>query len=167
MSEQLPDVPPSKIAVDDSPVRYKSARAATRGLLVQGLYTYFVSKNSAEDVRIDTELDPAFRSVDRTFFREAWAGVIEALPELEGALMPHLDRPLDELSPIERAVLSLGAWELRDRIDVPYRVVMNEAVELAKRFGGTDGHKFVNGVLDRLVPTMRKVEFDAAQTTRA
>jgi transcription antitermination protein NusB len=74
-----------------------------------------------------------------------------------------LDRNFEELSPIERAILSLGAWELRDCIDVPYKVVINEAIELAKRFGGTDGHKYVNGVLDRLVPELRIHEWQAAQ----
>jgi N utilization substance protein B len=78
---------------------------------------------------------------------------------LETLLAPHLDRPLDELSPVEFAVLMLGAFELSTQLEVPYKVAINEAVELAKTFGGTDGHKFVNGVLDKLAPQVRAVEF--------
>ena len=77
------------------------------------------------------------------------------------ALAPHLDRAAAELSPIERAILVIGAWELAHRLEIPYRVVINEAVELAKSYGGTDGHKFVNGVLDKLAADVRAAEIDA------
>jgi N utilization substance protein B len=166
MTERVPDIPPSKIASDDTPLRYKSARQGARGLAVQALYSWFISKNEPDMVRIEAERNPEFRSVDKELFRQAWAGVVAHHPELEGLLIPHLDRELSELSPIERAILCLGAWELRDRLDVPYKVVINEAVELTKRFGGTDGHKYVNGVLDRLVPSLRAVEWGEAQKQR-
>jgi N utilization substance protein B len=78
---------------------------------------------------------------------------------IEALITPHLDRPLAELSPVEYAVLLLGTFEMAQHMEVPYKVVINEAVELAKTFGGTDGHKFVNGVLDKLAPELRSVEF--------
>jgi transcription antitermination protein NusB len=159
MTERAPDIPPSRIASDDTPVRYKSARQGARGLAVQALYSWLLTKNDIETVRIEAERSPEFRSVDKDLFRQAYASVIQHQPELEGLLLPHLDRDWAEISPIERAILCLGAWELRDRLDVPYKVVMNEAIELTKRFGGTDAHKYVNGVLDRLVPELRVAEW--------
>ena len=86
-------------------------------------------------------------------------GALSRHDELEALIAPHLDRPMDELSPVEFAVLLLGAFELAQHLEVPYKVVINEAVELAKTFGGTDGHKFVNGVLDKLAPQLRAPEF--------
>jgi N utilization substance protein B len=88
-------------------------------------------------------------------------GTLDQHAELETLLAPHLDRPLAELSPVEFSVLMLGAFELSQHPEVPYKVVINEAVELAKTFGGTDGHKYVNGVLDKLVPQVRAVEVTA------
>jgi N utilization substance protein B len=85
---------------------------------------------------------------------------------LEAAFLPHLDRGLDVLSPIERAILVIGAWELAHRLEIPYRVVINEAVELAKSYGGIDGHKFVNGVLDRLAAGLREAEIGALAAER-
>jgi transcription antitermination protein NusB len=79
--------------------------------------------------------------------------------DIEALVVPHLDRRLEELSPVEYAVLMLGAFELSQHLEVPYKVVINEAVELAKTFGGIDGHKFVNGVLDKLAPQLRAAEF--------
>jgi len=75
-----------------------------------------------------------------------------------------IDRPVTQLSPVERAVLVIGAWELKSRAEIPYRVVINESIELAKSYGGTDGHKFVNGVLDKLTPTLRAAEIDALRS---
>jgi len=90
-------------------------------------------------------------------------GVPEKLSELDQHLQPHLDRPLDQLDPIERCVLRAGVFELAHRPDVPYRVVINESVELAKQFGAEDGHKYVNGVLDRLAGHLRYAETAAAR----
>ena len=96
---------------------------------------------------------------DRELFSRLLRGALSRHHELELLIVPHLDRPLDELSPVEFAVLLLGAYELSRHLEVPYKVVINEAVELAKTFGGTDGHKFVNGVLDKLAPQLRSPEF--------
>jgi transcription antitermination protein NusB len=159
MTERLPDISPSKIAVDDTPIAFKSARARTRALLVQGLYAIEINKNSPMMVRLDIESGEDFRRADKDFFREAWEALIPARPDLEMLFVNELDRPLAETSPIERAILTLATWELRDRIDVPFKVVINEAVELTKHYGGTDGHKYVNGVLDKVAPNLRAVEW--------
>jgi N utilization substance protein B len=97
------------------------------------------------------------------FLRELLDGVLKGAATLDAALEPHLDRPVAELSPIEHAILLIGAFELIHSLNVPYKVCINEAVELAKMYGGTDGHKFVNGVLDKLAKVTRQVEIEAAQ----
>jgi N utilization substance protein B len=94
---------------------------------------------------------------------ELLAGVLRHADALDEALTPHLDRPVAELSPIEHAILLIGAYELGHSLNVPYKVCINEAVELGKRYGGTDGHKFINGVLDKLAQATRQVEIEAAR----
>ncbi len=106
------------------------------------------------------ELD-AFRKADVEYFRTLLNGAIENAAALEARIAPHLDRKIDNLSPIERSILLLGGYELTRELEVPYRVVINEAVELAKTYGGTDGHKFVNGVLDKLAAEVRRLEVSA------
>ena len=106
-----------------------------------------------------------FGKSDVDYFRTLLNGAIEHAPELEAQLAPFLDRDVSELSPIERAILLLGGYELMREPEVPYRVVINEAVELAKAYGGTDGHKYVNGVLDKLAARLRAVEVQAARCT--
>ena len=95
--------------------------------------------------------------------RELLDGILQRVDQLDVALTPHLDRPVIELSPIEHAILLIGAYELIHSFNVPYRVCINEAVELAKMYGGTDGHKFVNGVLDKLAQVTRQVEISGEQ----
>ncbi|HEX5363740.1 MAG TPA: transcription antitermination factor NusB, partial [Gallionella sp.] len=98
---------------------------------------------------------------DKPMFSRLLRGALAQHESVEALLTPHLDRPMSELSPVEFSVLLLGAFELSQHLEVPYKVVINEAVELAKTFGGTDGHKYVNGVLDKLAPLVRAVEFAA------
>ena len=100
-------------------------------------------------------------------FERIWRGATGSRTELDALLAPSLDRAPDALSPIEHAVLLVGAFELRDMIETPYRVVINEAVELAKSFGGTDGHKYVNGVLDKLATKLRRPEIEARAAAAA
>ena len=97
------------------------------------------------------------------FFPDGTRGVVRCVDELDAALLPFLDRPVAQVDPIERGVLRLGAYELRHRVDVPYRVVLNEAIEVAKRFGAEHGHTYVNGVLDRLAAQWRAPEYRAAR----
>jgi N utilization substance protein B len=106
-------------------------------------------------------VDNDFTDVDGAYFREILHGVPAIKGEIDKALVPCMTIALEELDPVELAVLRLSTWELIKRVDVPYRVVINEGVELAKVFGATDGHKFVNGVLDKLAPALREAEVKA------
>jgi N utilization substance protein B len=118
------------------------------------------------DIEAEFRADYDFSHVDLEYFQALLHGVPASVDELEAILEPLLDRRLDELDPIERTLLRMGTWELRERIDVPYKVVINEAVALAKKFGATDGHKYINGVLDKAARQLRQVEIDAAPPGR-
>jgi len=138
-----------------------SGRRRSRELALQGLYERQLAGNSAREVRADLVASPGFARADPVYFDEIWNGVNGQYDELLTALSPHLSRDAAALSPIERAILLIGAWELTSRTEIPYRVVINEAVELAKSFGATDGHRFVNGVLDKLAAGARAAEIAA------
>ena len=139
----------------------KSPRRRSRELALQGLYQWQLT--GKDPVMITTELaeNEEFAKCDVAYFRTLLNGAVARSQELETAITPFLDRTMKELSPIERGILLLGAFELSSEIEVPYRVVINEAVELAKAYGGTDGHKYVNGVLDKLAPRLREIEVRA------
>ena len=136
----------------------KTDRRRSREFALQGLYQWQLAK--AEPATIARQLAEAkgFDKIDADYFKALLEGAIAAAPELERAITPHLDREYARLSPVERGILLLAGYELVHRPDVPYRAVINEAVELAKDFGGTDGHKFVNGVLDKLAARLRAAE---------
>lgn len=138
-------------------------RRRARELVLQGLYQRQLSRNDAEAVRVDLSASQGYLRADQPYFGELWDGVTRENDALIQALSPHLDRKPAELSPIERAILVIGAWELAHRIEIPYKVVINEAVEIAKSFGGTDGHRYVNGVLDKLAANVRATEIAAMQ----
>ncbi len=138
-----------------------SPRRRSRELVLQGLYQRQLSGNAAGAVHDDLAASPGFARADQAYFDELWHGVAAEYDALLAALAPHLDRKPSELSPVERAILVIGAWELARRADIPYRVVINEAVELAKLFGGTDGYRYVNGVLDRFAADARAAEIAA------
>lgn len=138
-----------------------SARRRSRELALQGLYQRQLSGNDAQVVRGDLVASKGYERADRAYFDELWQGVTRDYDALLAAVEPHLARKASELSPIERAILVIGAWELKSRLDIPYRVVINEAVELAKGFGATDGHRFVNGVLDKVAADLRAAEIAA------
>jgi len=122
-----------------------------------------MAKHSLNEIEAQFRVDNDFTDIDGAYFREILHGVPAIKSEIDSALVPCLNLTLDELDPVELAVLRLSTWELIKRVDVPYRVVINEGVELAKVFGATDGHKFVNGVLDKLAPTLREAEVKAAR----
>ena len=126
-------------------------RRRSRELVLQGLYQRQLSGNAARAVHDDLVASPGFLRADQPYFDELWDGVGADYDALLAALAPHLDRKPSELSPIERAILVIGAWELKEQPEIPYRVVINEAIELAKRFGTAEGAAFVNGLLDRAV----------------
>ncbi|SDG68904.1 transcription antitermination factor NusB [Paraburkholderia phenazinium] len=141
----------------------KSARRRSRELATQGLYQWLLS--GAPGGEIDAQLRGAqgFDKADHEHLDALLHGVIRDSEALSADLTPCLDRPIDQLSPVERAVLLVAAYELKNHVDIPYRVVINEAVELAKTFGGADGYKYVNGVLDKLSAQLRLAETQAAR----
>lgn len=138
-----------------------AARRKARHYALQALYQWHMSKNSLNDIEAQFLCDYDFAQVDVAFFRDILHQVPAHLGEIEQAFAGHLDRPLDDLDPIELSLLRLGSYELLKRIDVPYKVVINESVALAKKFGATDGHKYINGVLDKLARQTRAVELAA------
>jgi N utilization substance protein B len=144
-----------------------SPRRRSREFVLQGLYQRQLSGNAPEAIHAQLVAASGFPKCDDAYFGELWAGVISGYDALIGLISPHLDRRAADLSPIERAILVIGTWELEHRREIPYRVAINEAIELAKSYGGTDGHKFVNGVLDRLAAELRGDEIRALAAERA
>jgi len=127
---------------------------------MQALYQWQLTQQTASEIKkqfLDSE-DSA--GVDREHFEELVGGCIAKNAELSAALKPFIDRPLDQLDPVETAILMIGMFELQQRADIPYRVVINEGVDLTKRFGATDAHKYVNAVLDRAARELRTAERD-------
>ncbi len=140
-----------------------AARSRARRRALQAVYAWQMSGNPIARVIDEFRHEQDMEIADVEYFEDLVRGVEANCGELDGALAPHLDREIDRVDPIERAALRIGAYELRHRIDVPYRVVINEAVEVAKRFGTDYGHTYVNGVLDKLAADWRKAEFDAGR----
>lgn len=147
--------------------RTKSARRRAREFALQGLYEWQINPREVSSVEANIRELEEFAKCDRMHFDALLKGCIELRDTLDTHLLKFLDRPLEELSPVEHAVLWVGAYELAHCLDVPYKVAINEAVELAKSFGGTDGHKYVNGVLDHLAPVLRPDEVKASRPPRA
>jgi len=142
----------------------KSPRRRARELALQGLYQWQLGGAGAgEIVRHLAEMD-GYGAADAAFLEAEVAGVIAESEALRAHLEPHVDRKWAEVSPVEKSILLLGAWELVHRPEMPYRVTINEAIELAKRYGGTDGHKYVNGILDRVAAAVRADEVAAGRT---
>lgn len=139
----------------------KSLRHRARELAMQGVYEWRLSGKSAKLIENVTREEKSLGRYDTEFFGQLLNGAIAEHEALSAQIAPHLDRAVNELSPVEFSVLLLGAYELTHHPEVPYRVVINEAVELAKTFGGSDGHKFVNGVLDKLAAQVRATEIAA------
>ncbi|HEY0963634.1 MAG TPA: transcription antitermination factor NusB [Pseudomonadales bacterium] len=137
-----------------------SHRKRARDLLVQALYQWKLSGHDPIQVEAEFRADNG-RKVDWEFFHHALSYIAEHAVELNKLYAPHLDRPVDQLDPIETGILLLGMFELSQRIDVPYRVVINECVELAKKYGATESHKYINGVLDKAARALRKTELGA------
>ena len=144
----------------------KSARRRARELALQGLYEWLLSAAEPNAIAAHMREQDGFEKSDTAHFDRLLAGCIGEAGELDAALARHVDRKTTQLSPIEHGVLMIGAYELKHCIEIPYKVAINEAVELAKSFGGTDGHKYVNGVLDKTAADLRPVEVTAAREAR-
>ena len=133
-----------------------AARRRARECAVQALYSWQLSKNDIADVEHQFLSEQDVKDVDIAYFRELLSGVAVNAGLLDSLMAPVLSRQLEELGQVERAVLRIALYELKMREDVPYKVAINEAIELAKTFGAEDSHKFVNGVLDKVAPSIRK-----------
>ena len=136
----------------------KSPRRRAREFVVQGLYQWQVGDQDEAAIQVQAESVAGFDKADRELYLALLRETRQQAAALQAELAPHIDRHWDEVSPIERCILLLGACELKLHPETPYRVIINEAIELAKTFGGTDGHKFVNGVLDKLAAVLRTAE---------
>ncbi len=158
----MSDTPAKDIPAKATPARKrvapKSARRRSREFALQGLYQWLLSGEDAAAVVAHVSEQDGFDKCDRAHFDALLHGGIEQAAALDAALARHVDRKTSQLSPVEHAVLMIGTYELIHCAEIPYRVAINEAVELAKSFGGTDGHKYVNGVLDRCAADLRPAE---------
>ena len=161
----MTDAPAKKPAARRTPA--KSQRRRSRELALQGLYEWLLS--GADPASIDAHMreHEGFDKCDSVHFDALLHGCIAEAADLDAVLARHVDRKTTELSPVEHGVLLIGVYELKHCIDIPYKVAINEAVELAKSFGGTDGHKYVNGVLDKAAVDLRTAEVQAMRATRA
>ncbi|MDG2273102.1 MAG: transcription antitermination factor NusB [Halioglobus sp.] len=137
-------------------------RRKARHYGMQALYQWHMAGAAVSDIEVEFRADYDFSQVDLEYFQALLHKIPACMDELDQALEPLLDRNLKDLDPIELTLLRMGLYELTWRIDVPYKVVINEEVALAKKFGATDSHKYVNGVLDKAARQLRKVEIDAA-----
>lgn len=135
-----------------------AARRKARELALQGIYSWQMNGNTIESVELHFATTNDMSKIDLAFFQELLRDTAKKVVELDVAIKPYLGRLPEELDPIEKAILRLATLELTQRIDVPYKVVINEAIELAKSFGAEESHKFVNGVLDKAVKTLRRHE---------
>ncbi|MCU4482372.1 transcription antitermination factor NusB [Acinetobacter ursingii] len=140
-----------------------AAKRKARRFAVQGIYEWQMSHNPVHEIEARTRAENAMHKVDLGYYHELLTKVIADRDNLDTLLIPVLDRELKALDGVELATLRLGAYELRDHLEIPYRVVLDEAIELAKHFGGADSHKYINGVLDRLASTLREAEKQQAQ----
>jgi N utilization substance protein B len=159
--------PRSKPAADMRRASARAARTRARGFALQALYQVLVGGNPAEDVDAFTRELSGFHKADTVHFDALLHGCADQALALDALILPLLDRKLNEISPIEHAVLWIGCYEMQHCLDIPWRVVINECIELAKEFGGTDGHKYVNAVLNGLAPQLRALEVAADNAAKA
>jgi len=168
MSKITPHSFSAKVAnASIAPKRSLTPRRRAREYALQGIYQSLVMRRAgslpnAGAIAKQLAEDPGFRRCQLDLFNGIFEGVLERTDELEGIITPALDRSINELSPVEHAALLIGVYELAIDLSVPYKVAINEAVELAKTFGGTDGHKYVNGVLDLLAQKLRSTEIQSS-----
>jgi N utilization substance protein B len=144
----------------------RATRRRAREFALQGLYEWLVAATDAPAIEAHMREQEGFAQCDSVHFDALLNGCIRDAATLDAVLARHADRKTTALSPVEHGALLIGAWELAHCIEVPYKVAINEAVELAKSFGGTDGHKFVNGVLDKAAAELRPAEVAAARAAR-
>jgi N utilization substance protein B len=142
----------------------KSSRSRAREFALQALYQHLVGRNEAAAIDAFTRDLAGFHKADSVHYDALLHGCIREAAQLDALVLPLLDRNMERISPIEHAVMWIGVYEFMHAPDVPWRVVLNECIELAKEFGGTDGHKYVNAVLNGLAPQLRSAEVEADRT---
>ena len=138
-----------------------SDRTRARRYALQALYEWQVSGNSPRDIEQQFLIEHQSRNFDRAYFHELLIDLSKQVEELDVLISPLSERPFNEVDLVEKAILRLGCYELKNRMDIPYRVVINEAIELAKTFGADQAHRFINGTMDKLAENLRKVEVTA------
>lgn len=136
-------------------------RSNARRRALQAIYQWQLTAQNLGDIETQFLQEEDMAKTDLDYFKELLHEIPKHITELEAHCLPHVSRPMDQVDPVERAALLIGLYELQDRLDVPYRVAINEAVELAKSFGAEQGHKFVNGLLDKVAKQLRAAEFKA------
>ena len=146
-----------------NPNKSRTPRHRAREFALQGLYQWLLNAESPGAIDAHIRDAHGFDKADAEHFDALLHGAIRDAGSLREELVPLIDRGIDQLSPVEHAALLIGAYELKHHLEIPYKVVINEAVELTKSFGGIDGHKYVNGVLDKLAATVRATEVNAAR----
>lgn len=146
-----------------NPNKNRTPRHRAREFALQGLYQWLLANEDAGAIDANIREAHGFDKADADHFNALLHGSIKQATTLRENLAPLIDRPIEQLSPVEHAALLIGAYELANHIEIPYKVVINEAVELTKSFGGIDGHKYVNGVLDKYAAKVRNVEVDDAR----
>ena len=137
------------------------ARTRARELLLQALYQRQIAGHEYRELLAQFKEQVAYERVDKVFFEDLLRSICESQESLEKTIDGFVDRPLDQLDPVELGILLIGVYELQARIDIPYRVVINEGVNLARRFGATDGHKYINACLDAAAQSLREIEVRA------
>ena len=139
------------------------ARTRARELMVQALYQKQIAGHTTAELVAQYKEDTAYARVDQEFFNELFPLISDGQPDLEKKIDDLIDRPLEQLDPIELSILLIGVHELETRVDIPYKVVINEGVNLAKRFGAQDGHKYINACLDVAAQSLREIEVAAKE----
>jgi N utilization substance protein B len=147
-----------------NPSKNRTPRHRAREFALQGLYQWLLNNEDAGAIEAHIREAHGFDKADKEHFDALLYGTIRQAATLRAGLSPLIDRPMAQLSPVEHAALLIGAYELNNHLEIPYRVVINEAVELTKSFGGVDGHKYVNGVLDKLASSVRSTEVNAGRS---
>lgn len=160
-SVDAPTVPAQAAVAGTRKSSAKPARSRSREFALQALYQFLVGRNEATDIDLFTRDLSGFHKADSAHYDALLYGCIEQAAALDAQIAPQLDRKMAEISPIEHAIMWIGVYEMQHCLDVPWRVVLNECIELAKDFGGTDGHKYVNAVLGGLAPELRSAEVHA------